>query len=149
MAPNVPPSVPSFPLSLQGSPTAAKVRKTNPRPSEGQGNAVPPTKQPSLFSIMEDESKTLAKELHHKVIRKFRRRKVVVNSLDEIWTADLASMETVSSSNDGYKFILCIVDLFSRYAWCVALKNKNASTVLNAFKKVVKESEYHSAFGPT
>ncbi len=89
---------------------------------------------------MEDEKEIIAKELHHRVTRRFERRKVVVFRLDEIWAIDLASMETISSQNDGYKFILCIVDVFSKYAWAVPLKNKNSATVLSAVKEVVKES---------
>jgi len=50
-------------------------------------------------------------------------------------------MENLASDNDGYKWILCIIDVFSKYAWCVPLKNKTATTVLDAFKKVVNDSE--------
>lgn len=89
---------------------------------------------------MADESKQFASEIHHRVVRKFPRRKIIVHRLDEIWAVDLASMESVASYNDGYKFILCIVDLFSRFAWCVPLKNKSATTVLNAVKEVIAKS---------
>ncbi|HRP37716.1 MAG TPA: transposase family protein, partial [Candidatus Dojkabacteria bacterium] len=50
-------------------------------------------------------------------------------------------MENLASDNDGYKWILCIIDVFSKYAWCVPLKNKTATTVLEAFKKVVSDSK--------
>jgi len=49
-------------------------------------------------------------------------------------------MESLAGSNDGYKFILCIVDVFSKYAWCIPLKNKSATTVLDAVKEVVEKS---------
>ena len=73
-------------------------------------------------------SSNFAKEIHHKVIRKFTRRKVM----------DLASMESFVEYNDGNKFILCIIDVCS---WCVPLKNKSATTVLNAVTDVVKKSD--------
>jgi len=87
------------------------------------------------------EQKVFSQEIHHRAIRKFRKRKVVVNRVDEIWGMDLASMESFADSNDGYKFILCIIDVFSKFAWCVPLKSKTASSVLNAVKAVVKESK--------
>ncbi len=88
---------------------------------------------------MKDDEQ-FAEEIHHRAVRKFRRRKVIVHRLDEIWGLDLASMESVASHNNGYKFILCIIDVFSKYAWCVPLKNKSATTVLDAVKDVVKKS---------
>ena len=87
-----------------------------------------------------DEKSQFADELHHRVVRKFKRRKVRVYRMDEIWGIDLASMENVSSHNDGYKFILCIIDVFSKFAFGVPLKNKSATTVLNAVKDVIKKS---------
>lgn len=86
-----------------------------------------------------NERKQFAEEIHRRVVRKFQRRKVIVHRMDEIWGIDLASMET--SAFDGYKFILCIIDVFSKYVWCVPLKNKMATTVLNAVKDVVKQSD--------
>ena len=86
-------------------------------------------------------SSNFAKEIHHKVIRKFTRRKVIVTGIDKIWAMDLASMESFVEYNNGYKFILCIIDVFSKFAWCVPLKNKSATTVLNAVTDVVKKSD--------
>lgn len=89
---------------------------------------------------MEDEKTEFASEIHHRVVRKFPRRKVIVHRLDEVWGMDLASMESIASHNNEYKFILCIIDVFSKYAWCVPLKNKNATTVLDAVKEVITKS---------
>lgn len=82
-----------------------------------------------------------AEEIHHQVRRKFKRRKVIVTGLDEIWAMDLASMESFTDYNKGYKYILCIIDVFSKYAWCVPLKNKTGSSILKAVKDVVAESD--------
>lgn len=88
-----------------------------------------------------NESKTFSEEVHHRVVRKFPRRRVEVYRVDEIWALDLASMETVSKYNEGYKYILCIIDVFSKYAWCVPLKNKTGPSILEAIKLVVDESD--------
>jgi len=60
--------------------------------------------------ILKMSSSNFAKEIHHKVIRKFTRRKVIVTGIDKIWAMDLASMESFVEYNNGYKFILCIID---------------------------------------
>ena len=80
----------------------------------------------------------LAKELHKPVIRKFQRRRVIVKSLDEIWGIDLVDMQEWAKLNDGYKYILTIIDCFSRYAWAIPLKDKSASSVTEAFTKLFK-----------
>jgi len=84
--------------------------------------------------------KDFAAEIHHRARRNFPRRKVVVYRKDEIWAIDLAQMNAFEEFNDGYKYILCIIDVFSKYAWCVALKNKTTDTVLNAVKHIIEES---------
>jgi integrase-like protein/chromodomain-containing protein len=85
-------------------------------------------------------SEEFAKEIHHQVKRKFKRRQVVVTGLDEIWAMDLASMESFVSYNDGYKYILCIIDVFSKFAWCVPLKNKTGASILKAVKDITSQS---------
>ena len=69
----------------------------------------------------EDE---FAREIHHQVKRKFKRRKVIVTGIDEIWAMDIAFMESFAAENNGFKYILCIIDVFSKYVWCVPLKSK-------------------------
>ena len=83
---------------------------------------------------MSESNEIFANELHHPVIRKFKRRKVRVNRLDEIWAMDLMSMETIP--DNGYKF----VDVFSKYAFCTPLKDKSGKTVLNAVKDIVSKN---------
>jgi len=88
-----------------------------------------------------DKANQLANEIHHQRKKKFPRRQVIVTHIDETWAMDLASMESFATENDGYKFILCVIDVFSKYAFCVPLKNKSATTVLDAVKKIISESE--------
>lgn len=89
---------------------------------------------------MDETLKVFAKEVHHQRRKNFPRRKVVVTHIDEIWAMDLASMENISEDNDGYKWILCVIDVFSKFAWCRPLKNKSSSTALDAVKKIVSDS---------
>lgn len=90
---------------------------------------------------MSDKAKEFSNEIHHQRKKKFPRRKVVVYYTNETWAVDLASMETLSKDNDGYKFILCVIDVFSKFAWTKPLKNKSATTVLTAMKEIVSEIE--------
>ena len=61
----------------------------------------------------------LAKELHKPIIRKFKKRKVYSGFKDNIWGADLADMQLISKFNKGFRFLLCVIDIFSKYAWVV------------------------------
>ena len=58
----------------------------------------------------------LAEELHKPVIRKFKRRKVYARFKDNIWAADLAEMGSLSSMNKNFKYLLCVIDVFTKYA---------------------------------
>ena len=55
--------------------------------------------------------------------------------------ADLADMQLISKFNKGFKFLLCVIDIFSKYAWVVPLKDKKGITITNAFQKILKESD--------
>ena len=81
----------------------------------------------------------LAKELHKPIIRKFKKRKVYSGFKDNIWGADLADMQLISKFNKGFRFLLCVIDVFSKYAWVVPLKDKKAVSIVNAFQKLLKK----------
>ena len=70
------------------------------------------------------ENKQFAEELHKPIIRNFKRRRVYFNLKDNIWVVDLADMTFISKFNKGIKYLLCVIDLFSRYAWVIGLKIK-------------------------
>ena len=65
----------------------------------------------------------LAEELHKSVIKKLKRRKVYARFKDNIWAADLAEMESLSSKNKNVKYLLCVVDIFTKYVWVKPLKD--------------------------
>ena len=79
----------------------------------------------------------LAKELNKRVNKKFKRRKVYARFKDNSWTADLAEMGSLSSKNKNVKYLLCVLDVFTKYTWVKPLKKKHSKTVLNAFIDIV------------
>ena len=83
----------------------------------------------------------LANELHKPIIRKFRKRKVYSSFKDNIWGVDLADMQPLSKFNKGFKYLLCAIDLFSKYAWVVFIKDKKGTSIGNAFKKIISEGQ--------
>ena len=76
----------------------------------------------------------LANELHKPIIRKFNKRKVYSSFKDNIWGADLADMQLLSKFNKGIKYLLCVIDLFSKYAFVVPLKDKKELVLLMHFR---------------
>ena len=60
--------------------------------------------------------KELAEKLHKPIIKKFEKRKVQSPFIENIWGADLADMQLISKFDKGISFLLCVVDIFSKYA---------------------------------
>ena len=104
--------------------------------SIGSGTAKPS----SLERITRDSSLILADELHKPVIKKFNKRKVYSQFKDNIWGVDFANMQSLSKKNKGIKYLLCAIDLFSKYAFVVPLKDKKGISITNAFNKIIKQS---------
>ena len=80
----------------------------------------------------------LEDELHKPIIKKFKNRKVYSSFRDNIWGADLA-MQVTSKCNKGIKYLLCAIDIFSKYAPVVPLKDKRGISIVNAFPKIISE----------
>ena len=76
----------------------------------------------------------LANELRKPVIKKFNKRKVYSSFNDKISGVDLADMESLSKFNKRFKYLLRAIDLFSKYAWVIPIKNKKGTGIVNAFK---------------
>ena len=58
---------------------------------------------------------------------------------DNIWDADLADVQSLSKYNKVIKYLLCAVDLFSKYVWLVPLKDKKGITIVNGFQKIISK----------
>ena len=86
------------------------------------------------------ENEQIANELHKPIIRKFEKRKVYLTFKDNIWGVDLADMQLLSKYNKGIRFLLCVIDIFSKYAWVVPLKDKKGISIVKAFQIILKQS---------
>ena len=89
--------------------------------------------------IVNEPNYQLANELHKLIIRKFKKRKLCSSFRDKIWGVDLADMQSLSKHNKEIKYLLCAIDLFSKYAWVVPIKDKKGTSIVNAFKKIISE----------
>ena len=86
------------------------------------------------------QNQQLAVELQKPIIRKFEKRKVHTAFKDNIWGADLADMQLLSRYNKGIRLLLCVIDIFSKYAWVVPLKDKKSISIVKAFQSILKQS---------
>ena len=86
------------------------------------------------------QNQQLAEELHKPIIRKFEKRKVHAGFKGNIWGADLEDMQLLSKYNKGIRFLLCVIDIFSKYAWVVTLKDKKGVSIVKAFQSILKQS---------
>ena len=111
---------------------ASMVYKFFDKKSMGSGIKKDTTKSSSLI---------LADELHKPVIKKFNKRKVYSRFKDNIWGVDLADMQSLSKKNKGIKCLLCAIDLYSKYAFVIPLKDKKGISIVNAFDQIIKQSE--------
>lgn len=82
----------------------------------------------------------LSSELHAPIRRKFKRRRVFVYNIDDIWSADLKDMQLLSKYNKGYKYLLTVIDVFSKYAYVTPLKTKGSDEIITAFKSLFTNS---------
>ena len=78
-----------------------------------------------LKNTTKPNSSILADELHKPIIKKFDKRKVYSQFKDNIWGVDLADMQSLSRKNKGIKYLLCAIDLYSKYAFVIPLKDKS------------------------
>lgn len=77
--------------------------------------------------------------LHRQARKRYPTRKYIVHDIDEQWQADLADVALIASQNNGCHFILTVIDIFSRFAWCRPLKTKAGREVAEAFKDIFQE----------
>ena len=87
------------------------------------------------------ENQQLANELHKLIISKFKRRRVYASHKNNIFGADLANMQLISKYNKGIKYLLCVINIFSKYAWVAPLKDKKGTTIVNAIQSILNNSK--------
>ena len=86
-----------------------------------------------------NQQQQLAKEVFNPRITKFRRQRIIPLYKDETWSADLIDKSSLSKYNNNYKFILTVIDIFTKYAWAIPLKNKSGLSITIGFKAILSE----------
>lgn len=84
-----------------------------------------------------NKKQQLVNELHSPARRNFKRRTVILKGINDLWQADLVEMGDYSSKNKGYKYLLTIIDAFSKFAWALPIKTKTGSEVTNTIQKIL------------
>lgn len=77
--------------------------------------------------------------LHRPARRHYKRAATVVGGIDSQWQADLCDMQQLTKNNDGMKYILTVIDILSKFAWAVAVKDKGSKTVTAAFRSILSD----------
>lgn len=81
----------------------------------------------------------VVKELHKQARRNFRRRRVIIKNLNDLWQADLVEMIPYAKFNKGYRYILVVINTFSKYVWVQPVQRKSAKDVTFAMQTILKE----------
>jgi transposase InsO family protein len=83
----------------------------------------------------------LSYTLHKPALRKIKRGRTIVFYIDELWQMDLCEMQTIKEYNGGVRYLLTVIDVFSKYSWVEPLKDKKSKTTLEAFLKILNNGE--------
>ena len=82
--------------------------------------------------------------LSRNIVRKFPRNRYVVDTVDSLWEMDLADVSDLKAENDNYKYLLFVIDVFSRFLWIQPLKDKTANNVIKALGVILSERKPQS-----
>ena len=93
----------------------------------------------SINKMIEKQQQQLAKEVLGPQTTKFKRQRIIPLYKDETWSADLIDKSSLSKYNNNYKFILTVIDIFTKYGWAIPLKNKSGLSITNGFKTILSE----------
>ena len=84
--------------------------------------------------------------LHKPVRYRFKRNRVIVGAIDEQWEADLVTMDSLSKYNNGFKYILTVIDVLSKYAWAEPIKTKTAENLFKDFERILRKGRKPETF---
>jgi hypothetical protein len=87
--------------------------------------------------------KILVNELHRQVRKNFKRRHVIMKGINDTWQIDLVEMIPYAKENRGYKYLLTVIDIFSKFAYALSLKTKTGVEVAAAMEKIFMKSQKH------
>lgn len=79
--------------------------------------------------------------LHAPSRRNFPRNVTYADNIDDCWQTDLSDLQSLSEDNDGNKYLLCVIDVFSKFAWVVPLKSKSAPSIVQGFEQIFASTE--------
>ena len=95
---------------------------------------VPNVTRQAVIQFLKGEQ---AYTLHKPARRRYVRNRTYVAGIDAQWQADLADMQAIARQNGGARYLLTVIDVFSKYAWVAPVKSKDAKTVTEAFHQVL------------
>ena len=78
--------------------------------------------------------------MHKPVCYQFKTNRVFAEGIDYQWQADLADLGSVQKYNDSFQYLLTCIDVSSKYAWAIPLKNKTGTTLVSAFKTILSSN---------
>jgi len=84
--------------------------------------------------------------LHQPARRRFPTNRVIVSGIDSQFQADLVDLTSLSKYNDGYKFLLTCIDIFSKYAWAIPIKSKSAKDIYDGLVKIFESGRIPKKF---
>ena len=92
--------------------------------------------------INKDLIKIFVEEIYSKPpMRNYPTNKTMIRSIDDTWSSDLLDMNDYGIKNKkGYRYILVVIDNFSKFGWTIPLKNKYAQSITDAFSQIIKTS---------
>lgn len=79
--------------------------------------------------------------LHKPVRKRFPRNKTKVYGIDSMWDVDLSDLSKLAQYNDGYNYLFCVIDVFSKKAWVIPITSKTAPSLLIAWKQLFSVTE--------
>uniref|UniRef100_A0A023F1Q9 Integrase catalytic domain-containing protein n=1 Tax=Triatoma infestans TaxID=30076 RepID=A0A023F1Q9_TRIIF len=82
----------------------------------------------------------IVNELHKPARVRYPRRRILLKGIDDLWQLDLIEMIPYARENNGYKYILTVIDCFSKYAWVKPVKSKTGQDVAKAMETIFKSS---------
>ena len=85
-------------------------------------------------------NKELEEESQKPIIIRFNKRKVHSPFIDNVWGADVAVIQLISTFNKGFRYLLRVIVIYSKYAWIIPLKDKKGITIIKTFSKILDES---------
>ena len=117
--------------------TLHKLQAAASSSSKVKGNKTKNQKEVRRWLLQQD-----AYTLHKPSRKKFQRNPYTVTNIGDVWEVDLADVRALSKYNDRFKYLLTVIDVFSKYAHSIPLRSKTGPSVASAFATVLAKTKY-------